>query len=1087
MRFVLPTLLALAVSQASTAHASDEARLLRFPDIARDRIAFVHGGDIYTVGRDGGEATRLTSDIGDELYPKFSPDGQWIAFSAEYSGTRQVWVMPAAGGTPRQLTWYSDVGPMPPRGGTDYRVLDWTPDGKNVLVRANRVPYDERGGRYFLVPVAGGMEQPLEIPEGGGGMFSPDGQSLVYTPIDRENRTWKRYRGGRAQDVWVYDLAHHATRQLTDFAGTDQQPLWIGNDIYFTSDRGQHLNLYKLPANAAKGAAPTPVTNFDDLDVLWASAGPDAVVFEQAGWLWRYDVGATSAVKVPVRIADDHRDTLPTIRNVAADVESFALSPHGERAVFGARGEIFTVPAKEGEPRNLSRTPTAREISVSWSPDGRQIAYLSDASGEYEIYLRAADGKGEPRRLTRDGDVWRFPPVWSPDGKKLAYADKKVRLRYVDVASGNTVDVDRSRNEDISEYTWSPDGRYLVYTKNGDNHQSALWVYDTTAQKATALTSGRTIDFSPAFDPKGRYLYFLSKRSYNLTRSVYEENYLYTGATRIYAATLAADGPAVNRPKSDEVNVDDGAAGKDGKKSSSEGRGKSTAIDTAGFESRVVALGEKAGDYQALAANDSGVFFAQQGGGGQSLRFLEIEGDKSEEVASGVSGYALSDDGKKLLVQQGRDYAIVDAKAGVDPSKHKLNLAHLEVRVDPKQEWQQEYVDAWRILRDWFYDEGVHGGIERWNRVRSAYQPLVDAVTTRGELDYVFGEIAGEVNAGHVYVDRGPNGSPVQRKPGGFLGAEIAADPSGYWKIGRIFAGENWESNTRSPLTEPGVDVREGEFVIAIDGVDARSVKNFYQLLEGKADRVVELTVNGTAKAEGARMVRVRTQTSERFLRYRDWVESRRALVDRLSGGRIGYIHVPNTAIEGNRELAKGFAAFDHKDALLIDDRYNGGGFIPDRMIELVARQPLNYWKRRGLDPQATPALSHVGPKAMLINGYSSSGGDAFPYYFKKLKLGPVIGTRTWGGLIGLSGNPPLADGGSILTPSFRFMSTDGQWAVENEGVAPDVEVIDRPELIAAGHDPSIEKAVAMLLDELAKNPPRKPVAPPAPSQFGGQ
>ncbi|HET9482897.1 MAG TPA: PDZ domain-containing protein [Xanthomonadales bacterium] len=1080
--------LALAALAATAAQAQGETRLLRYPDVSRTHIAFVYGGDLYLVGRDGGTAQRLTSHEGLELYPKFSPDGSRIAFSAEYSGTRQVYVMPAAGGTPRQLTYYTDVGTLPPRGGTDYRVLDWTPDGRHIVVRANRVPFDERGGRPYLVPVDGGMERPMPMPETGGGSLSPDGTKFAYTPIEADWRGWKRYRGGRAPDVWVYDLSNDTSVQLTNFRGMDMNPAWVGDTIYFASDRDYTLNLYGVPA---AGGEAKRLTEFTDYDVLWTSGGPDAVVFEQGGWVWRYDHGGAGAVRVPIRVATDAPYTLPSFKKVAGQVESFELSPKGERAVFGARGEIFTLPAKNGEPRNVSRTPAAREISVSWSPDGRSLAYLSDASGEYEIYVRPHHGRGEPRRITHDGDIWRFAPVWSPDSRKLAYADKKLRLRIVELDGGRTTEVDTSDQNEITEYAWSPDSRYLAYTKTDETRLSAIWLHDVEARSSARLIRSIANDSNPAFDPQGRYLYFVSNRDFGgLTFSAFEFNYLYTNATRIYAVQLAQDGPALNRPKLDDL-ADPDAAAAAAKPAGDEAKPAPVRVelDRDGIDERIVALNVPPGQYLGVSANATNVFFlsgnAQQGP--LVLKTIALDGEKPEDVASGVTGYAISGDGQKLLVRQANDFAIVDAKPAQDPTKSKLAMERMEVKVDPRIEWRQQYDDAWRILRDWFYDADLHGGRERWATVRERYAALVPHLAHRSDFDYILHEVAGEANAGHVYVNATTDVPSVARRPGGFLGAEVERHDSGHFRITRIFRGENWDPANRSPLTEPGVAVREGEYIVSIDGVAADSVENFYQLLENKAERVVVLQVNDAPRAQGAREVLVKTIASERTLRYLDWVAGRRALVDRLSGGRIGYVHVPNTATEGNRELAKWWPAIAHKDAIIIDDRYNGGGFIPDRMIELVARTPLNYWKRRGMEPQATPFLSHAGPKAMLINGMSSSGGDAFPYYFRKLGLGPLIGTRTWGGLIGISGNPQLADGGGILAATFRFMDPDGGWAVENEGVAPDIEVVDRPELLAKGRDPSIEKAVEVLLAALAKDPPRKPTAPPAPQRFGGE
>ena len=1067
----------LGVAPLAHALPAGDSRLLRFPDICGDAITFVQAGDIYTVAAKGGIALRLTSHPGQELYPKFSPDCRSIGYSAEYDGTRQVYVIPASGGQPRQLTFYNDIGPQPVRGGTDYRVLDWTPDGKNILVRANRVATDDRGGRPYLVPVAGGMETPLAVPETGGGMLSPDGKSYVYTPIDREFRSWKRYRGGRAQDVWTFDLVNNTSKRLTDNPASDNQPMWIGDTIYFSSDRNYTMNLFAMPAS---GGEARQVTTFKDFDVLWPSAGKDAIVFENGGAIWRFDPQTAQTVEVPIRVTGDFPQTLPTWKNVAAQVESFDLNEDASTIVFAARGEVFRLTGDEPDIRNISHTPDARELGVTLSPQGDRAAYLSDASGEYEIYLQKLDG-GTPKRLTQDGGIWRFGPLWSPDGSHIAYADKQQRLRIVDVDSGSTQDVDSSRHDDITEYRWSPDGRWLAYTIENDAGLSQIWMYSLKDGSRTAVTEATSSAFSPAFDPDGRWLYFLSNRDFQLQFSAYEQNYLYANATRIYAVSLAAAGPFLYQAKRSPNG--------DPKLQAAHADAAEMRVDLSGMVGREQALKAANGNYQKLQAGTDAVFYTvssggRGGGGSAELRMLGIEADKDSLVASGIDDYRIAADGKHLLVQFSGKFARIEAKADQDPTKSPLDLSQLKVLVDPPREWHQEFVDGWRILRDWFYDPGMHGGIERWNAVRTRYEPLVAYVATRQDLDYLLQELAGEVQSGHVYVQQGDQ-PKVERTPGGLLGAEIVADASGYFRIEKIYPGRDWDERNRSPLTAPGSTVKAGDYILAVDGVDTRTVKNFYQLLQGKGSQKVDLRINARADAKGARSVRVETLTSELNLRYADWVNTRRAMVDRLSGGRIGYIHVPNTAVDGNRELFRGMLAYADKEALIIDDRYNGGGFIPDRMIELLSRKPLNYWKRRGLDPQATPMLSHNGPKAMLINGLASSGGDALPYYFHKLGLGKLIGTRTWGGLIGISGNPSLADGGMILAATFRFMDTDGNWAVENEGVSPDIEVIDRPDLLAAGHDPSVEKAVTELLAELAQHPRKKIVAPAAPTDFG--
>lgn len=1075
--------LSLFAAPVSGAAADDLTRLLRFADIHEDRIVFVHAGDIWIVASEGGQARRLTSHEGQELFPKFSPDGRWIAFSAEYSGNRQVFVMSAAGGTPRQLTYHNDVGPMPPRGGFDNQVLDWSPDGKYVLFRANRLPWGVRMGRPYIVPFEGGMESPLEVPESGGGMYSPDGTKLVYTPISREFRTWKRYRGGRAQDVWIYDLERHSAEPVTDHEGTDNQPVWVADTIYFTSDReAGRLNLF---AYDTKTEQTRQVTSHEEFDVLWPSAGPGQVVYECGGYLYRFDPETTNSYLVPIKVTGDFLGRMARFEKVSDQIDRGAISPTGKRVVFGARGDIFTVPAKDGAVRNLTRTPGIREFRPAWSPDGRWIAYLSDRTGEYELYVRAHDGSGEERRITTDDDTWRFDPVWSPDSKKLAYGDTKLRLRYVDVETGKTVDVDTGQFAPIRRYRWSPDSKWLVYDKVGQGRFSSIFVYSLGDAEVHQLTDDFTNDYDPDFDPKGRYLYFLSDRDYNLTFSGYEFNYFYTNPARVYAASLRADGPALLVPKSDdEKPVEDEGEGNDAadKKDKDEKKGDDgpalIEIDFEGFSERVVALPGSSDNYGALAATDQGVIFVQGDGAEAAVKIFLIDDEEVKTLLEGARGFDASHDGKKLLYRSGGSYGIVDLKPGQKAGEGTLNLDGMALKVEPEAEWQQIFVDGWRITRDWFYDEGMHG-ID-WDAMRELYEPLVEHVSHRGDLDYIFGEMGGELNAGHYYVNWGDMPRP-ERIDGGLLGAEIEAHASGYFRIAKIFPGENWHDSFRSPLTVAGVEVAEGDLILAVDGRSTKEVKNFYELLENTVGKTVTLLVNSEPKTDGAREETVRPVARETNLRYLDWVQSRLERVDELSAGRIGYIHLPNTGGPGNRELRKYFYPQAHKDALIIDVRYNGGGFIPDRMIELVARTQLSYWARRGVEPTPTPGYAHNGPKACLINGYSASGGDAFPYYFRMVGLGPLIGMRTWGGLIGLSGNPGFMDGGSVNVPTFRFYDVDGEWAVENVGVAPDIEVLDRPDLVARGDDPTLEEAVRVLLEELRKNPPSDPVEPEPP------
>lgn len=1061
--------------------AAAEGRLLRYPSIHRDFVVFTYAGDVWRAPSAGGRAWRLTSHPGVELTPKISPDGQWVAYSAEYSGSRQVYVVAAAGGTPTQLTFYNDVGAMPPRGGFDYWIQGWRADGQ-ILVRMNRTPWGERPGRYFLVDPQGGLERPLPVPVGGSASFSPDGTSLAYTWFDREFRTWKRYLGGRNQDVWTLDLESMESRRLTDWAGSDNFPMWHGGSIYFTSDRDETLNLF---VHDLASGRQRQVTDFDEYDVLWPSLGPDAIVFMNGGWLYRLDLAGGAVERIDIELGGDLPATVPHWEDASDDIAGADVSPDGKRAVFEARGDLFTVPEKDGATRNLTATSGVRESAPAWSPDGAWIAYYSDATGEMELYLMPQDGRGEAQALTDGGAVWRYPPVWSPDSKKLAFGDSDHRLQVLDVGEGALDIVDTDSQGDIDTYRWSPDSAWIAYEKSHpETRLPSLAVYSLATETSTLLGDGLTFDFDPVFSADGRYLLFLSNRDYNLRFSDFEFEYIYDNATRIFAAALDPAAEALFPLQSDEVEVN-GKGGSDNEdrgkeKAKGKARAPRTRVVAEGFGARTVTLpGLEAGNYADLAAVEGGLLYRHlPDGGDAALMRYDFEEREAEEIAAPVDGYALAARGDKVIYRAADAWTIAPAKSGEGSA---LDLSGLRAKVDPRAEWKQMYDEAWRIGRDWFYDESMHG--VDWDAMGERYRALLPWVAHRGDLDFLLSELVSELEAGHAYVQSGDE-PQVDRVLGGMLGAELVADESGRYRIARIFAGENWDDAFRSPLTEAGVDVGEGDFLLAIDGKDLTTAVNPYRLLEGKGERQVELTVGSTPEPAGARRVTIRTITSELNLRYLDWVASRAALVDELSGGRIGYIHLPDTAGDGNRALQKYFYSQVSRPALIIDDRYNGGGFIPDRMIEMLSRTTLSYWARRGLESFTTPAFAHDGPKAMLINGYAASGGDALPYYFRQAGLGPLVGTRTWGGLIGISGNPQLIDGGGVLYPTFRFYGTDGQWDVENVGVAPDIEVWDLPGPIAEGRDPSIEKAVEVLLEALEGHTGRPPT--PMPPDMAG-
>lgn len=1090
LRCLLPALLLafLTVAWPRPVPAQDEARLLRFPHIHGDRVVFTHAGDLYTASLDGGEARRLTSHEGLELFARFSPDGRWIAFSGEYAGTRQVYVMPSEGGVPRQLTFYPDVGPMPPRGGYDHLVLDWTPDGSKILVRANRTPFGQRVGRYYLVdPVNGGLEVPLEIPEGASGAtYDETGTKLAYNIKSREWRHWKRYRAGRQQDVWIYDLANHASDRITTQASTDNFPMWIGDEIYFVSDRdeNQKLNLW---VHDTETGARRQVTRHTEYDVMWPSRGVGGIIYENGGYLYHLDPATKESRKLTITLTGDWPHTNPYYKNVSDDVESFDISPSGNRAVFGARGELFTAPAEKGNIRNISETPAHRERGVTWSPDGEWITFFSDASGNYDLYVVPSDRSAEPRRLVSGEEVWMDGVRWSPDSEWIAWSDNRNRLRAMEVSSERLVEIDESRLGGLNDFSWSADSKWIAYSRNNPNTMSSIWLYSLDAGEATRVTGDMTDESSPAFDPQGRFLYFVSERDFDFSFGGGSDF-----QSRIYVATLQSDYGHPFPPESDEEPAvagedaraqEEGAGPETGPETGRETEGAALAIDLAGLGQRVMPLPDlDPGSYRGLIPTEDGVLFFSGGG----LHKYSLEDREAEEIISRINGFAITPDRSKLLYRTGRaDFGIVAVRPGQSNDAGRLDLEGMELRIDPRVEWAQIYHDAWVIMRDWFYDPDLHG--VDWEAMYQRYEPLVDHVKHRADLDYVITELIAEMNVGHAYANSSPEMPRPERVEVALLGAEFEADGDRY-RIRNIFPGENWHEQYRSPLTEPGIDVEEGDYLIAIDGDPVTTEDNPYAFLVAKADRTVEVTVNDRPSPQGARSYHVRPISSELGLRYQQWVRENAALVDSLSDGRIGYIHLPNTGVPGHRELYEGWRPLHMKDALILDDRYNGGGFIPEEMAFMVGAPLLNFWARRHLDLYSQPAVAHTGPKALLINGQASSGGDAFPYYFRRLDLGPLIGEKTWGGLVGISGNPSFVDGGSLSVPRFAFVDVEGEWAVEAEGVAPDpgFQVLDRPEEIAAGREPIIERAIQYLLEELKKPQYQRPEKPGGPVRRAG-
>ncbi len=1061
-------------------NAAADSRLMRFPDINGNLIAFVYAGDIWTVDSGGGNARRLTSHYGMELFPKISPDGKWIAFSGEYGGNRQVFVMPAEGGEPRQLTWYNSVGIMPPRGGYDNVILGWTPDSNNILFRSNRTEFGERNGKYFTVSMEGGMEKPLSIVNGGMAAFSPDAKKICFTPVDREFRTWKRYKGGRATDLWIYDLENNTSQQITDFAGSDQWPVWFNNKIYFASDRELKMNLYSYDIQTKETEQ---VTKFSKMDVLWPSGQNGQLVFENDGYLYKLNLETGETEKITVNIYFDNPNRVSYFKNVKDNIHSYTLSPTGKRALFDARGDIFSVPAENGSTINLTQTQGIREIYPSWSPDGRFIAYNSDATGEYEIYLLENKKEAKPEQLTSGSSAWKYRNLWSPDSKFLIYFDRTMNLKLVDTNTKNEIVVDRATHSEISDYSFSPDSKWIVYSKESSNGQPSVWVYSISEAKIYQLTDDVFSDYNPVFSADGNYIFFLSDRSFNLDMSSYEFNYIYNNATRIYAVILKDGGPRIFKDKNDVEPVKEENSGEKKNEEEAITKKKKDAvqvqIDFEGITNRIVALPPKAGEYSNLEPIDGGLIYLNK----NILEMYDIAEEKSKEIKDDVSQFQVSADKKMMLYFSKEQYNIRSINPDAKQEDYKLNLSNLEMKIDPEKEWVQIFNDGWRIFRDYFYVENLHG--VDWKKIRENYGKWVPYVGHRADLDFILNEMVSESNVGHTYVNWG-DFENVKRIDGGLPGAVLEPDKKAEkYIIKKIYDSENWDPARRSPLTASGVDVKEGEYLLAINGKEISTRDNPYFFLENKGGKRTEITVSDKANGTNPRTSVIEPITSELDLMYLTWVNERRALVEKLSNGRIGYIHVPNTSVEGNRELFRGMYAYHDKEALIIDDRYNGGGFIPDIMASLLERKTLSYWQRNGLDPMRTPGIAHDGPKVMLINGYSSSGGDAFPYYFKKKGLGTLIGTRTWGGLVGISGNATLADGGSISVPQFGIYDENGEWLIEGIGVYPDIQVMDRPEQLAEGKDPSIEKAVEILLKQLKENPVKKVNAPVPPDRSG--
>jgi tricorn protease len=1080
-RRILPLL--SVVLFASLLNAQEEARLLRFPAIYGDRVVFTYAGDLYTVPSAGGVARKLTNDAGFEMFARFSPDGQWLAFTGQYDGNTEVYCMPADGGVPRRLTTTATLSrdDVSDRMGPNNIVMTWK--GTDIVYRSRQKEWNDWKGQLFTVPATGGPSVQIPLPRGSWCSFSPDGSQMAYNRIFREFRTWKRYRGGQADDIWIYDLASRTTTNVTGNPAQDVFPMWSGKKIYFLSDRDENkrMNLYAVDLQTRETAK---LTSFTEFDIKFPSLGPDAIVFENGGYLYRYDLSSGQTRKIPVHLYEDFATGRGGLWDVSKQVTNYEIAPDGNRALFGARGEIFTVPAKYGNTRNLTSTPGIHERNGLWSPDGKWIALISDRTGEDEIWILPQDGRGTAQQLTRGGDTYKYQPVWSPDSKKLLWADKKLRLQYVDVDSRRVTQIAQATAWEFAAYAWSPDSRWIAFARPEEKRMTTIQLYSVDSKETTEVTDGWFTSNAPVFSSDGKYLFFISNRTFNPTYSQTEWNHVYNDMAGIYLVTLAAETRSPFAPKSDEVNV------KEAKPEGGEAKaGKGTPpavtvkVDAHGIQSRIAALPVPASGYRNLQSVGEKLYYVRSGTKDEKSKLMLYELDKQKETELGeVNGFEISADGKKMLVGQSDSYAIIDLPTAKIDIKEKLNLSDLKVALDRKAEWAQIFQESWRQMRDFVYDPALHG--VDWPAMRAKYGALVPFVNHRADLTYVIGEMIGELNLGHCYVGGGDLPT-VERIPLGLLGAKLERNgETGAYRIVEILKGQNWDRNLRSPLTEIGVQVKEGEYIVAVNGHPTKEMTDIYASLINTAGKQVTLSVSAGPSGEGAREVVVVPTASELPLYYYTWVQKNIEQVSRATDGRVGYVHIPDMGVSGLNEFAKYYYPQLRKEALIVDVRGNGGGNVSPMIIERLRREIAMITVARNAAIAPEPGGMIVGPKVMLIDEFAASDGDIVAYRFKKYKLGPVIGKRTWGGVVGIRGTMPFLDGGFLNRPEFSRYDVDGkEWIMEGVGVEPDIVVDNDPAREYDGIDDQLNKAIEVIKEEMQRNPLKLPPPPPSPNK----
>jgi tricorn protease len=1104
-RLFLPVLLLLALASSALAQ-NDKATLYQKPTINNTHIVFVYAGDLWIVGREGGDAKRLTNGVGSETDPVFSPDGTMIAFTGEYDGNVDVYTVPATGGVPKRLTYHP---------GAD-SVVGWTRDGKQVLFASSRSS-TSRYNQLFTVGLNGGLPEQVPLPMAQYGSYSTDGQYIAYEPLTQWQPDWKRYKGGQTMPIWIAKLSDSSIEKLPRENSNDRYPMWIGDKVYFLSNRAGAVTLFAYDTKSKKV---DQAINNAGLDFKYASAGPGAIALEQFGTISLYDLKSGKTNRVQIRLANDLLSLRPRFERVGNRITNAAISPTGARAVFEARGEIVSVPAEKGDPRNLTNTTGVMERDPAWSPDGKWIAYFSDESGEYALHLRNQNGMGEVKKIQLPPTFY-YSPTWSPDSKKIAFLDKKVQLWYLEIDKGTPVKVDSNpigSRDDVLEPAWSPDSKWIAYTKNLANLLRAVFIYSLDSAKINQVTDGLSDARYPAFDKSGKYLYFTASTNLGPAISFADLSGIAHQSTRyVYAVVLRNDIPSPLAPESDEEKVqpEKKDEAKPAEKPAEAGDKKADAadkkpegaqppavgqappqaappkkpaepvrIDFDAIDQRIIALPIPARNFISLQAGRANNVYVVEAppvsldaGGPPSLTVHKYDLDKRkfDKAVEGVSGFILSETGEKALYRQGPNWLIAATATlgaplppGAPGGPNLLRVAEMEVQVDPIAEWKQMYREVWRGERDFFYDPNAHG--LDLKAAEKLYEPYLSAVAHRADLNYLFTEMLNQLTVGHMFIRGGDQPRP-NFVPGGLLGCDYKIE-NGRYRFARVYNGENWNPQLRAPLTQPGVNVKAGEYLLAVNGRNLSDSDDVYQAFESKANKQVVIKVGPNPDGTGSREVTVVPVGNESGLRNLAWIEGNRHKVDQMSGGKLAYIYMPDTANGGFISFNRYFFAQTNKEGAVMDERFNSGGLLADYVVQHLTRQQLSmiHYREGGQDVPV-PAGAIYGPKAMLINELAGSGGDAMPWYFRKAKVGPTIGKRTWGGLIASFPAPTLMDGGGVTAPDAAIYGLSGEWEVENVGVPADIEVEFDPAMWRAGKDPQLEKAVEYLLGELKKNP----------------